>query len=288
MIDVGLVNADVHLHISHAGERGQWVALSHCWGSVTPIKTTTSTLHEHVEGLPTEMPKTFADAIFVTRALGQRYLWIDSLCILQDSTDDWMAESSAMHQIYSQAILTIVADAATDSTSGFLQPPARQVKKTSIVHYDSGGAAAERDPACCGVVHVRQRGELAFQLPYHDFREDDNWRFSEEPIHSKLSTRGWAFQERLLSPRTLHFGPSEMGWECRALCTCECSAENERTSLVTGLLKGTIALQPPHSRSYQPGKPFGISTTPGGTMSWRSIRGWISPWARTGCMPWRA
>lgn len=241
VIDVGSDNTDVHLHISHAGEKGRWVALSHCWGNAVPIKTTTSTIDEFAEGLPAQMPKTFADAIFVTRALGQRYLWIDSLCIIQDSSDDWMAESSLMNQVYSQALFTIVADAAEDSTSGFLQPPARQAKETSVVHYDLGAAAAENDPACRGVVHVRERGELAFQLPYHDFRESSR---SEEPICSKLSTRAWAFQERLLSPRTLHFGPSEMAWECRALCSCECSATNERTSLVTSLLKGSIALQP--------------------------------------------
>lgn len=238
MIDVGSDNTDVHLHISCAGEKGRWVALSHCWGNATPIKTTTSTIDEFTEGMPAQIPKTFADAIFVTRALGQRYLWIDSLCIIQDSPDDWVAESSLMHQVYSQALFTIVADAAEDSTSGFLQPPARRVRKTSVVHYDLGAAAAEDEPACRGIVHVRERGELALQLPYHDFHVENS------PICSKLSTRAWAFQERLLSPRTLHFGPSEMAWECRALCSCECSATNERTSLTTSLLKGSIALQP--------------------------------------------
>ena len=91
MVDVGSSDADTRLHISHTGEKSNYVALSHCWGGVVPIMTTTSTIGEFVRRLPSEMPKTFADAIAVTRTMGQRYLWIDSLCILQDSADDWVA-----------------------------------------------------------------------------------------------------------------------------------------------------------------------------------------------------
>ncbi|KAI0472522.1 heterokaryon incompatibility protein-domain-containing protein [Xylaria cf. heliscus] len=244
VIDVGSSDADTHLYISQDGERSHYVALSHCWGGVVPVMNTTSTMSGFVKGLPSEMPKTFADAIALTRALGQRYLWIDSFCILQDSVEDWVHESSSMDQVYSRALLTISADAAENSFAGFLDPPARNVQKASVVMCEPAPTSTASQVA----VHVRRRGDLAFQLPYHDFPPNTpcgKYHGEEEPIvRSKLSTRAWAFQERLLSPRTLHFGPSEMAWECRGLCACECSATNERTSRVTSLLKGSIALQP--------------------------------------------
>lgn len=247
VIDVGLDNTEPRLHLSRPGEKSHWVALSHCWGNVTPIKTTTLTMEKFVKKLPNDPPKTFADAIFVTRALGQRYLWIDSLCIVQDSAEDWATEASRMDRVYSRALFTIVADAVDNRTSGFLQPPARQVRKSTVIHCDVGANSAEFGADCTGVVYVRERGELAYQLPYHGFHPEVKMeRPPEEIVRSKLSTRACAFQERLLSPRTLRFGPNQMAWECRALCTCECSATNERTALTTSLLKGSHALQPSH------------------------------------------
>ncbi|TGO07795.1 hypothetical protein BTUL_0246g00020 [Botrytis tulipae] len=250
VIDVGSSDAEIRLHISHAGEKSQYVALSHCWGGAVTTMTTTSTIRAFVMSLPSELPKTFTDAITVTRTMGQRYLWIDSLCILQDSEEDWITESSHMDRVYSQALFTIVADAANNSFSGFLEPPTRNIRKTSIVTCDFTTSTATTPLSIA--IHVRERGELAFQLPYHDFHSDSDMKqiscaFPNKPetvIRSKLSTRAWAFQERLLSPRTLHFGPSEMAWECQTICSCECSATNERTSRTTSLLKGSIALRP--------------------------------------------
>lgn len=158
VIDVG--SSDANLHISHTGEKSHYIVLGHCWGGVVPIMTTTSTIHGFMRRLPLEMPKTFADAIAVTRTMGQRYLWIDSLCILQDLVDDWIAESSYMDQVYSQALFTIVADAVEGSTSGFLKPPARNVRKTSLVICDRTNLTD--GTALHTAVHIRERGDLAF------------------------------------------------------------------------------------------------------------------------------
>lgn len=247
VIDVGELNMDICLHISHPGEKSHYVALSHCWGGIVPIMTTTSTIREFSERLPSELPKSFADAIAVTRTMGQKYLWIDSLCILQDSAEDWVFESSRMDQVYSHALFTISADAAANSSSGFLEPPARVVRKHSVVDCDLSSTDISTSQS---TVHVRERGDLAFQLPYHDFLPGTRlpWRINPilEPVRSKLSTRAWAFQERLLSPRTLHFGPTEMAWECRAVCNCECSATNERTSRTTRLVNLCHILKNPY------------------------------------------
>lgn len=73
------------LVVPPAGTRGYWVALSHCWGQTNTFKTTLKTLKSHMHGIEWEaLPKTFKDAVLVTRALEVRYLWIDSLCIVQD------------------------------------------------------------------------------------------------------------------------------------------------------------------------------------------------------------
>lgn len=217
-----------------------------------PTMTTKSNIDEFVRKAPSHMPKTFADAIAVTRTMGQRYLWIDSFFIVQDSVEDWRAESSKMDQVYSQALFTIVADAAENSSAEFLEPPARKISKTSIISCCL--SPSTREIATNASVHVRERGDLAFQLPYHDFHTDDylrgnydKYRAMEDstvPIRSKLSTRAWAFQERLLSPRTLYSGPRETAWEFHTLCSCECSAKKERTSRDRSLLKGSIALLP--------------------------------------------
>ncbi|KAI0410255.1 heterokaryon incompatibility protein-domain-containing protein [Xylaria grammica] len=244
VIDVGSSpGADPRLHISEGGEMGHYVALSHCWGGSAAVMCTRISLPQLVEKFPAELPKTFADAIAVTRALGQKYLWIDSFCIMQDSMEDWARESQRMDQVYSHALFTIMADAAEDSLSGFLEPPARNTRKHINLTCE---APSTNDAEALRVeIHLRQRGDLAYQLPYHDFRPTRSPKhFDDKYLRSKLSTRAWAFQERLLSPRTLHFAPSEMAWECRGMCNCECSATNERTRRTTSLLKGSIALVP--------------------------------------------
>lgn len=75
----------LRLFIPQHGTKGHWVALSHCWGNANTFRTTLKTLKLHMHGIEWDkLPKTFRDAVTVTRALGVQYLWIDSLCIIQD------------------------------------------------------------------------------------------------------------------------------------------------------------------------------------------------------------
>jgi hypothetical protein len=108
-----------------------------------------------------------------------------------------------------------------------------------------------------GEVKVRERGSLAYQLPIHEWSPllivperlvlghgarqvlERVYRGTLPP-KSPLSTRGWVFQERILSPRTLHFGMAEVGWECRSLISCECSALSKRYKRTTSLLKKAL------------------------------------------------
>lgn len=97
----------------------QYLALSHCWGSIDTIKLTSTSLVKYYSSICyDELPRTFQDAVSVTRRLGFRYLWIDSLCIIQDSEEDWKRESAKMGDVYRNSTSCIAALAARNSEGG--------------------------------------------------------------------------------------------------------------------------------------------------------------------------
>ncbi|CAG8949109.1 hypothetical protein HYFRA_00002238 [Hymenoscyphus fraxineus] len=175
----------------------RYIALSHCWGdpSCAPINTTKSTLEERKRGISfDELPVSFKDAVVVTRSLGIRYLWIDSLCIIQDDAKDWERQSGRMAAIYSYSYLVLAATRAQNSRVGFLNP------RTSRAHI---------------TLNHKQEGVeekvLAFVLPLRkEAFEEEYVDMTNEP----LSDRAWCFQERVLSHRTLHFSSDQMYFEC--------------------------------------------------------------------------
>jgi hypothetical protein len=134
------------------------------------------------------LPPTYQDAIKVTRRLGLQFIWIDSLCIVQDSVEDWGHESGRMVDIYKNCFLNISALSAANSTEGFLLPRPRQ----STVHLEN---------------------DLYLRPATQPWREV----FQKSP----LSQRSWVLQERLLSTRVLHFGKEDMFWECLTLSVRE-------------------------------------------------------------------
>lgn len=151
-------------------------------------------------GLPLEdFPATFKDAIEVVRALGLRYIWIDSLCIVQDDEADWERESAQMDKVYGSAELVLAAAAASSANDGFLrdrEPPSSHV----------GCASFTLDPKL-GPVEAK-------------------YRLVTERAHAEdcpLDGRAWAFQEMFLARRYLAYGEHEMRWECREDSLCECA-----------------------------------------------------------------
>jgi hypothetical protein len=180
------------------GEVGYWACLSHSWGGEQPLITTNDTIASHLENIPWEsLPKTFQDAVFVARAFEIQYLWIDSLCIIQDDVDDWQVESSHMADIYHNAILTIAGSASSGPHQGIFRN-SHPAHVDSPLSETSGNRSFEK---------FRRRKPLV-----HD------------PAQLPLLSRGWVHQERLLSPRFLHFGQNELVWECMESLTCECGA----------------------------------------------------------------
>jgi hypothetical protein len=188
--DVKLVETD--------GLRGHYACLSHCWGGEQPLKTTMEpdTLTEHREKIKWEiLPKTFQDAVIVARKFGIQYLWIDSLCIIQDSSKDWQVQSALMGEIYRHAVMTIAGSASSGPRQGLF-------RTADDVHLDQPFPVTENLE---GSHKFRSRVPLSHNA-------------SELP----LLHRGWVLQERLLSSRYLHFGQNELIWECMEHLTCEC------------------------------------------------------------------
>jgi hypothetical protein len=170
-----------------------YVTLSHCWGGANIIKLTKETFDQFSEGISiTDLPKTFADAIKVAKFLKIRYIWIDCLTIIQNSTDDWAKEATLMGQVYQNSFCNIGATASRNSSGGLFLKRNPDLVKPCRVHF----------------------GQQGYQLIWAGL-----WSF--EIDEAPLSRRGWAFQERWLCPRMLHFSSEQLFWECRNVIACE-------------------------------------------------------------------
>lgn len=96
-----------------------YMTLSHCWGSNEILRLLRGNLDSLCKSIRLEsLPKTFKDAMRITRDLGIRYLWIDSLCIIQDSPDDWLQEAAAVSYVYKNSFCNIAATGAADGSQG--------------------------------------------------------------------------------------------------------------------------------------------------------------------------
>jgi hypothetical protein len=189
---------DVHL-LTSEGQTGKYVALSYCWGGQNSLVATKATIEQMSRGIAlASMPAMFRDAVIVAHRLGFSYLWIDSLCILQDCPDDWDRESGAMGEIYRRAAITIAAASAPNSHTGLLSVPPQ--------------ASKELDPPCQLKLHANSDSRDTVSLTRVDWREEDLFFCL---FDAPLAKRSWTLQERLLSHRTLYFGKRQIYWECQ-------------------------------------------------------------------------
>jgi hypothetical protein len=168
----------------------QYLTLSHCWGKLELVRLLANTMETYRSEIPlSKLSKTFRDALQVTAWLGYQYIWIDSLCIQQDSKSDWEREAATMGEIYRHSTCTIAATGAKDGDGGLF--------------FERSAVAFTACP-----LFARENGELL----YAD-------RGSVWP--APLTTRAWAVQERFLSPRTLSFGSDRVSWNCRRIGSYE-------------------------------------------------------------------
>lgn len=100
----------------------RYMTLSHCWGESQPLITTSENIRQREKNIVfNDLPRTFRDAVTVTREMRIRYLWIDCLCIIQGDKDDWELESSRMADVYSNSYLNIAATKAEDCHGGIFK-----------------------------------------------------------------------------------------------------------------------------------------------------------------------
>ena len=120
VLDVGSSDEEFSIRLYEtSNETARYICLSHCWGGANLFKTETESLLARTQQIDwNDLPKTFQDAITMTRALGIRYLWIDSLCIIQDDEDDWRDEAAKMHEIYRNGYLTVAASKSKGPNGG--------------------------------------------------------------------------------------------------------------------------------------------------------------------------
>ncbi|KAK8862671.1 heterokaryon incompatibility protein-domain-containing protein [Apiospora arundinis] len=187
------------------GQYGHYITLSHCWGESQSFVTVASNLRERLAGFSvSEMPQSYQDAVRVTRLLGRRYLWIDSLCIIQKDIDDWVIESKKMGDYYNQSVLTIAAARSDADVKGFLLPRGYQGEGKGKPYHDTT-IYADR---CDRIYFEAQADRGSFYLanlaplqPYSAQVTTDGNPVASAPLHG----RAWTLQERLMSRFVLHF-----------------------------------------------------------------------------------
>jgi hypothetical protein len=190
-----------------------YIALSHCWGAdPTTYRLTASNRSSFCTDIPeASLPQTFKDAVFISRALGFQWLWIDSLCIIQSSpnenedqhNDDWRRHVVMMDRVYQNCVVNVTAADGDNPTSGCI-----------------GGADTGKEMPCIRMMPqwtLGNNGRLtrssSLKLSVIDEGSSLNQRY-DDFIQLHLHTRGWVVQERLLAPRTIHFTKSQIFWEC--------------------------------------------------------------------------
>lgn len=165
----------------------RYATLSHCWGSHMPLRLLSSTTATLQTEIPfSDLSRTFQDAIITTRRLGIHYLWIDSLCIIQDCPQE---QSATMARVYSNSHCNITAAHAKDGTYGCF---------------------THRNPTSVKFLKL----ELKWGLNPGSYLAIQSGYWQDIVSRAPLNMRAWVFQERMLAPRNLYFSATEVFFEC--------------------------------------------------------------------------
>lgn len=156
----------------------------------------------------------------MTRLLALRYLWIDSLCIIQDSHTDWETESARMSSVFENAQLVLSAVDCADSDQSLLLPREKKLK----LEYTSAAGKKFK-------VHAR---------PFLDHHPHIADKIPARPV-GPLMTRAWALQEQALCVRIAHFTPTEILFECRTTVSCECRPTPKSHPTTPGILAKSLS-----------------------------------------------
>lgn len=214
-------------------------------------RTLQGTLEQHFSKVEyDDLPLTFRDFIEIARRLCVRYVWIDSLCIIQDSREDWEKEAAQMAEVYSKSYLTIAASGSANGQGGCrVNPDTRSYGPVDI------------DCSCT---------DSECKTPSHPYRI---WARDPNPVgavlgQNPLNQRGWTVQERELAPRVVHYSHDTIRWECSELSgTLEFPCGDHLAFDAGRLFDGgresrTTLIGPPQNDSKE------LSTTTKQTLAW--------------------
>ncbi|KAH8680519.1 heterokaryon incompatibility protein-domain-containing protein [Xylariales sp. PMI_506] len=188
--------------------RDKYVTLSHCWGDPRKGEELGFKLSPHTIGdftsfktgiEFTEMPKNFQEAVRIARSIGVQYIWIDALCILQDDKE-FLTEGHLMQRVYRNSFCNMAAVASENSKGGFFRA---RINTSKII------PQTVEVPSTSGIWAGRKWRIMP----------SDGW--ADKLLNQVLYHRGWVFQERILSPRILHFSEEQIFWDCATLSACE-------------------------------------------------------------------
>jgi hypothetical protein len=184
----------IHTKNEFSGRKISYTTLSHCWGGQDYVKLLSSNLCDFRSQISySSLPTTFRHAIFITQLLGFEYIWIDSLCIIQDSRVDWSSEAEKMGSVYRHSQCNIAAADAANSEIGCLYPRKMRTIKPEVVRFEND-----------------LRSEIRVLINSTDLYGDH-----------VLYTRAWVLQEGMLAPRTLDCGKGQLFWRCGYLTASE-------------------------------------------------------------------
>ncbi|KAK3351878.1 heterokaryon incompatibility protein-domain-containing protein [Neurospora tetraspora] len=189
-----------------------YLTLSHSWALTgSSLRLTTKNIEDWQKpeaaehgGIPIDgLAQTFLDAMRITQQLGYRYIWIDSLCIMQDSSEDWKREAQTMAAVYGNSLLTIFASGmGMAGGQGANADTCFSVRNPLKVY----------SPIITSPLCEENASFYAIREKYEPNVDEMLWGANQK---NPLLSRGWIVQERLLSPRIIYYGADELYWECR-------------------------------------------------------------------------
>lgn len=210
------------------GTDREYVTLSHCWGLTVGErhKMTSENYDMFRDGVAVQtLPKTFQDAIlFAARLDGVGYIWIDSICIMQGDKDDWLTQSAVMHQIYSETYLNLSATSSPNSEGGLFREMEYSIldEETVLINIEGlpqayKGTYPPKRNDCSDLEAVNAPISQRDRMFVQPCTIVDESLWTKRVDQGAVNTRGWVLQERLMSPRVMHFCHDQVSWECCGL-----------------------------------------------------------------------